>query len=198
MKRDLGAIYSREWFEQDFAELGPEFELAAKAIARWAAYFGLPGNASILDMGCGPGLLVDALHRCGFNAIGFDGSPHAIEYAKARGGGDRIWCEDILAYRPTLSMVVVCTEVAEHVPAEDAPALVKRLTSSAIYAVIFTAAAPGQGGHDHVNEQPKEYWIDLFAEHGWLVDPLGTHELAERWRKLDRLSHMPRNLMVFR
>jgi hypothetical protein len=58
--------------------------------------------------------------------------------------------------------VAYCFEVAEHVLAEFADALVSLLAKTAPI-VVFTAAPPGQGGSGHVNEQPADYWIAKFA-----------------------------------
>jgi len=33
---------------------------------------------------------------------------------------------------------------------------------------LFSAAVPGQGGTEHVNEQWPEYWHDKFANYGFL------------------------------
>ena len=33
--------------------------------------------------------------------------------------------------------------------------------------VVVTHAYPGQGGHHHVNEQEKEYWVQLFKKYGF-------------------------------
>jgi hypothetical protein len=33
--------------------------------------------------------------------------------------------------------------------------------------VVFSAAAPGQGGNGHTNEQWPEYWSELFARRGY-------------------------------
>lgn len=32
---------------------------------------------------------------------------------------------------------------------------------------LWSAAVPGQGGHEHINEQFMEYWIELFQERGF-------------------------------
>jgi SAM-dependent methyltransferase len=60
--------------------------------------------------------------------------------------------------------LAVCLEVAEHLPASSAAPLVATLTSAAP-AILFSAAVPGQGGHGHLNEQPRQYWTDLFTQH---------------------------------
>jgi hypothetical protein len=35
--------------------------------------------------------------------------------------------------------------------------------------VLFSAAPPGQGGENHVNEQPGEYWRKLFRNHDYVA-----------------------------
>ena len=57
-------------------------------------------------------------------------------------------------------------EVAEHLPEESADGFVKGLCMSSDI-VLFSAAHPGQGGDGHINEQPKEYWIEKFAQHNY-------------------------------
>ena len=62
--------------------------------------------------------------------------------------------------------LAVCIEVAEHLPESAAAPLVKTLTSAAP-AILFSAAVPGQGGHGHLNEQPRQYWTELFEAEGF-------------------------------
>src|SRR5262249_55540494 len=61
--------------------------------------------------------------------------------------------------------LALCLEVAEHLPAKSARALVESLAAAAPV-VLFSAALPGQGGTHHVNEQWPLYWERLFAENG--------------------------------
>lgn len=98
---------------------------------------------------------------------------------------------------PTRDGLVICTEVAEHLAPEHADHLVK-LLCSAMCPIVFTAAPPGQGGHHHVNCQESGYWVDKFNNHGAILDIDATHELERRWGNLNRLSHMAKNVMVFR
>lgn len=68
--------------------------------------------------------------------------------------------------------LAVCLEVAEHLPASRAESLIADLTSLAA-CVLFSAAVPGQGGTNHVNEQYLPYWIELFQAHGYEgIDPI--------------------------
>jgi hypothetical protein len=62
--------------------------------------------------------------------------------------------------------LAICLEVGEHLPAEYSAPLVTYLCNLS-NAVFFGAAHPGQGGVDHVNERPVEFWLDLFAKEGY-------------------------------
>ena len=62
--------------------------------------------------------------------------------------------------------LAICLEVGEHLPPERAPGFVTDLTRLAPV-VLFSAAVPGQGGTNHVNEQWSEYWVALFEAQGW-------------------------------
>lgn len=63
--------------------------------------------------------------------------------------------------------LAVCVEVAEHLSAGRAEALVDWLTGTADL-VVFSAAVTGQGGKEHVNEQAPAYWTGLFEAHGFM------------------------------
>ncbi len=81
---------------------------------------GLPGE--LLDVGCGAGLLAEALARDGLPVLGLDAAPAAIAAAEAHAAGqglplryraDRI--ESLIAERMTFA-AVTALEVIEHVP----------------------------------------------------------------------------------
>ena len=70
--------------------------------------------------------------------------------------------------------------------------------------ILFSAATPGQGGENHLNEQPHEFWRALFADHGYrlldFVRPrIREHPKVESWYRYnsflfaspDRLSTLP-------
>ncbi len=203
----LDEIYSAEWFAHDFEGLQPEFDLVAAGIFRQ-----FRPNAAV-DIGCGPGMVVGALLDLGVAAVGLDGSSHALSYAQER-NRPFLQLQDITTmgegvslqagftemrndgYRLGPSRVVICTEVAEHLDEKHAAGLV-RLLASGMCPIVFTAAPPGQDGHHHVNLQEKDYWESLFADHGCVYDLEASDNLRWRWRKLQRLSHMVRNVMVF-
>jgi 2-polyprenyl-3-methyl-5-hydroxy-6-metoxy-1,4-benzoquinol methylase len=53
--------------------------------------------------------------------------------------------------------LVVSLEVAEHLPASAADQFVNTLVKHG-KKILFSAAIPGQGGQDHLNEQWPDYW----------------------------------------
>lgn len=59
--------------------------------------------------------------------------------------------------------LVICLEVAEHLAGNNAEALVKFLTDHANI-ILFSAAVPGQGGKNHINEQWQSYWAEIFSK----------------------------------
>lgn len=207
----LEEIYSAEWFAHDFAELRPEFNVVADALARQ-----FPMAFYVADVGCGPGMLIErGMTAHGWHPLGFEGSQHGIDYASdaVRGRIAHTRIEDLTSLtgvyygenimnpeKPpprTGPDLVICTEVAEHLDESLADHLVALLTS-AMCPIVLTAAGVGQQGHHHVNCQPRSYWIDKFEGVGCFYDDNATDELRLRWRGLKRLSHMPKNVMVFR
>jgi SAM-dependent methyltransferase len=62
--------------------------------------------------------------------------------------------------------LVICMEVAEHLPHDRAPSLVAELASLSDV-VLFSAAVPFQYGTQHINEQWPEFWSILFRANGF-------------------------------
>src|SRR5256885_15969550 len=90
--------------------------------------------------------------------------------------------------------LVQSLEVAEHLPAVKAESFVDTLIAHGSL-VLFSAALPGQGGENHVNEQPLDYWRDIFRSRGYLpVDylrPLITGDPAiQSWYRYNILLYV--------
>jgi len=64
--------------------------------------------------------------------------------------------------------VAFSLECAEHLPSECAKTFVSNICNHSDI-VLFSAAIPGQGGTEHINERPASYWVDLFEENGYQV-----------------------------
>lgn len=124
-------------------------------------------TSSVIDVGCGRGTWLARWRDEGIAEIkGLDGDyvdrerlaidPSCFEPTDLSQAGTR---EERFGLAQSL-------EVAEHLPAASAQGFVDLLCSLSDV-VLFGAAQPGQGGEDHVNEQPLSYWAERFARNGY-------------------------------
>jgi len=180
-------VYDRDFYLD--AEHDAMYERLAAGICE------LLRPATAVDVGCGTGFLLAKLARRGVEVTGVEGSRHAIAVSHVPGHVIRWNLERAL---PPLGHfdVCLCIEVAEHLPRRSAAGLVAGLVGLS-GVVVFTAATPGQGGTLHVNEQPHEFWVDLFRAHG--SERAGEMEAALKAAISDvpEPSWMHSNLMVF-
>jgi len=148
-------------------ELNP---LRLKYVERIVA---LPGTRT-LDVGCGGGILSEAMARAGAEVLGIDLSRAVLDVAElhALEGGIRveyraIGAEELAQERPAAFDLVTCMEMLEHVP--DPAATVKAL-----------AALVKPGGHivvSTLNRNPLAFAVAIVgAEYIARVLPRGTHE----------------------
>jgi len=131
-----------------------------------------------VDVGCGTGAVLGALREQGLQVRGLEYSSAAIKVCQSRGlPVTRFDLESDTVAERDRADVVISTEVAEHLPAVLADRYVATLCALSDR-VVFTAATPGQGGLDHVNEQPHEYWIAKFTQRGYQFH----RERSLQWR----------------
>lgn len=193
MTRNLSAIYDAQFFES-YNEVQEE-DIRSAADTLHLVF--IPSTA--IDFGCGPGMMVRRLRENLVDAWGIDGSEHAITKAHPDVRSS-LMVGDITDLRATnVYDLVICTEVAEHLPADQADRLVEVLTKAVGPRghLVFTAAPPGQGGYDHINEQPMSYWESKFSALGFEVDALHTTLLKRGWHHLKRMYFYPANVRVF-
>jgi SAM-dependent methyltransferase len=121
---------------------------------------------SVLDVGCGLGTWLKAFEECGVtDYLGVDGDYVDQNMLKIPVG--RFQSHD-LTKRLTLGRkfdLVISLEVAEHLPEQAADIFVESLANHGD-THLFSAAIPGQGGQNHVNEQWPTYWEERFRQHG--------------------------------
>ncbi|MDQ4142577.1 MAG: class I SAM-dependent methyltransferase [Actinomycetota bacterium] len=103
--------------------------------------------------------------------------------------------------------LVVALEVAEHLRPEFAGEFVTFLTQLGPV-VLFSAAIPGQGGEQHVNEQWPDYWVERFLTRDyvvidWVRPKVWQDERVEWWYAQNALlfvscEHLDKNLALQR
>ncbi len=155
----------------------------------------------LLDVGCGVGTWLRAgLDLGAEDVFGTDGEyvdPAALLIDPDRFIPADLATEalpDVLGNRAAQPFdLVICMEVAEHLPHVRAPSLVAELTSLGSV-VLFSAAVPFQYGTNHVNEQWPDYWSILFRGQGFeCFDPVR----AELWNNPDVDWWYAQNTLVF-
>ena len=153
-------------YDQQFFEAQAAGSLAsARAIV--PELLKLADVTSLVDVGCGVGTWASVARECGISRlIGLDGeyvprSQLLISENDFRSCDllrDNI-LDAVLEFAPF--DLALCVEVAEHLPLEGAEYFVSELCKLSDL-VVFSAAIPGQGGTDHVNEQWPEFWCRKF------------------------------------
>jgi SAM-dependent methyltransferase len=158
-----------------------------------------PKANSYIDVGCGAGAFAAQAMRMGKQVAACEYSPHGRKYAR-RNGVDAhpfdltkpvptdIQCRFDLAY---------CFEIAEHLPPDMGMRLVEFLVGKADV-IVFTAAQPGQLGTGHINEQPKDYWIERFVSAGARHDPEASADLSRAFAAAKVSTWFENNALVFR
>ena len=121
---------------------------------------------SVLDLGCNTGWWLHWFIKHGVNDImGVDGVNMINNLNIPL---NKFMCMD-LTKKIDLGRkfdLVMCLEVAEHLEERHADRLINTATTHGDI-IFWSAATVGQGGYNHVNEQPHEYWIEKFKERGY-------------------------------
>jgi SAM-dependent methyltransferase len=155
-------------------EINRELHTVDGALKALSILFASP-PATVLDVGCGTGTWLSAALSLGATKVrGVEGLDLADEM---------LFVPKALIEKRDLNQfvdigerfdLVICLEAAEHIEPENADTLVDTLTHHGDL-ILFSAAAPRQGGTHHVNCQWPEYWQDKFNARGYACDD------APRW-----------------
>lgn len=149
---------------------------------------------SVLDVGCGRGGWASQWKAAGCSTVlGVDGD--YVDRNKLYIASDEFRVVDLnrafnLGQRFDL---VQSLEVAEHLRPETSETFISSLINHGDV-VLFSAAVPGQGGTQHINERPLEFWRGLFAKRGYkaydFLRPL-THrdQRVEPWYRFNSVLY---------
>ena len=148
------------------------------------------GGKQVVDVGCGGGILADAMARKGAQVLGIDlatkslkvAQLHALEAGTPNVQYREVSAEALAAERPGQFDVVTCMEMLEHVP--DPAAVVK--------ACAQLVRPGGWVFFSTLNRNPKSFLFAIVgAEYLLKLLPKGTHEYA-RMIKPSELSQWAR------
>lgn len=123
---------------------------------------------TVVDIGCGVGTWLSVFQKMGVEILGLDGNyvDHSLLKIKLDSFMSANLEKSIFLNR-TFDMAI-SLEVAEHLTANRAKSFITELTQLS-NVIMFSAAIPGQGGTEHINEQWLSYWVELFGQHDYVL-----------------------------
>lgn len=123
---------------------------------------------SVVDIGCGVGTWLKACQDFGIKDLqGYD--INKVDDSSLYLSRNFINIVDLKTFKNTKDKIydlAISLEVAEHLPEESADNFIASLTSFSDV-ILFSAAIPYQGGVNHINEKPLNYWVDKFNAIGY-------------------------------
>ena len=142
----------------------------------------------VLDVGCGGGILADAMARRGAEVLGVDlatkplkvAQLHALEAQTPNVQYREVSAEALAAEQPSGFDVVTCMEMLEHVP-----------DPSSIVRACATLVKPGGWVFfSTINRNPKSFLFAIVgAEYVLNLLPRGTHEYARMIQPSELAAH---------
>ena len=136
-------------------------------------YFKSKGCRSYLDIGCGPGGMLDEAYNLGYYVQGIDGD-NTIKRNLPNSVVIHDFTTGPYEFPSTYDLVWSC-EFVEHVEQKFLDNFMKVFQKGRT--VCMTYAPPGKKGHHHVNCNTKEYWIDTFTQYGFVFNEKLTQEV---------------------
>lgn len=135
---------------------------------------GALAGKKVLDVGCGGGLLSEAMAHRGAEVTGIDMGEAPLKVAKLHSlesgvqvSYRRITAEDLAKEMPASFDLVTCMEMLEHVPDPE----------SIVHACAQLVKPGGQVFFSTLNRNPKSYLFAILgAEHILKLVPGGTHD----------------------
>ena len=125
---------------------------------------------SFIDIGCGPGGMVNLAKEKGLSSVGVDG-----DFTVDRSGDNFVIHDYSIGCSPlvdTFDMAWSC-EFVEHVDEKYIPNYLPDFQRANYVVMTFSE----KGGHHHVNIKPKEYWIEIFKSYNFIYDENETNNI---------------------
>lgn len=170
---------AHRWWDVD-GEFGPLHAINPLRLD-WIDGIAPLNRQRVLDVGCGGGILADAMARKGAEVLGIDlaekslkvAQLHALEAGTSHITYRLVAAEALAAEMPDQFDVVTCMEMLEHVPDP----------ASAVQACARLAKPGGWVFFSTINRNPKSFLMAILgAEYVLNLVPRGTHEYARLLR----------------
>lgn len=180
---------AHRWWDPD-GEFRPLHQINPLRLDWIDGLAGLRGK-SVVDVGCGGGILSEAMARRGADVLGIDLSTkplkvaqlHALEAGLSGLQYREQAAESLAAERPDQFDIVTCLEMLEHVPQPG----------SVVQACTTLARPGGWVFFSTLHRNPKAFLMAIVgAEHVLKLLPKGTHEYA-RFIKPSELARWVRD-----
>ena len=195
MADNLGQLYDPPFFQAQSPNSLQSARVALPELFRHIR----PKN--VVDVGCGVGAWLCAAGELGVvECLGIDGGyvdrgallipEEAFVPVDLAAPG---LSEAVATRRPGRFDLVMCLEVAEHLPFERSAGFVEELCQLGDM-VLFSAAIPFQYGTGHINEQWPEFWAMQFRARGYVCFDLMR---AFLWAQPELDWWYAQNLLVF-
>jgi SAM-dependent methyltransferase len=150
----------------------------------------------VFDVGCGSGFYLREFAKRGVLAVGCEGSAEGVSRCAPP---PLVFQWDLR--KPLLINsqfdLVLCIEVAEHLPSRFSEVLIKSIANFTSKHVVFTASPPGPWGDDHINCREPEFWDALFNKHGFMVNKELSGILRQRFQEIGAASWLQLRLAVY-
>lgn len=190
----------RRWFDRTYRTKGLGYLRPSEFYAIFLDYLGVRPGQRLLDVGCGPGLLLGQALARGAGAWGIDLSGTALALARAQAAGARLQAcnAEALCFRGGSFDFITCIGTFEHfLDGDRALAEMRRVLrpEGRICVMVPNSRTlkwqlEGEllGLHDrdsHERAAPLEAWREVFAGNGFAIDRIHRDEWpAYRRRRL--------------
>jgi hypothetical protein len=181
-----------------------------------------PGD-TIADLGGGNGAYVSYFidHGMSSKSQCYDGAIGIEEMSRYTRYVNVTWA-NLARYHPVSHFMptfdwTVSFEVGEHIPKKSEQNFLDTLTTHARKGIILSWGHPGQGGHGHINNQPRAYIIKEIEKRGFIYNDESSRAVMQLpydakngnkgrinvgccgyvWNKKGHLWHFRRNVMIF-
>jgi glycosyltransferase involved in cell wall biosynthesis/2-polyprenyl-3-methyl-5-hydroxy-6-metoxy-1,4-benzoquinol methylase len=166
---DLGTRYDEQYYRNYHSALGLPYDRHES----WLSFFGSIADRivatinprTVLDAGCAKGFLVEALRDRNVEAYGLDISSYAIGQVR-EDVRPYCWVASVADPFPRRYDLILCIEVLEHLPPDEAERAIANLCRHADD-ILFSSSPDDDEEETHVNLRPVEYWAERFAAEGF-------------------------------